>query len=125
MRACIALASVALLAACGGGSDTAAPEEAVVEEDSMAMPDSAGTYTGTDAEGVEMAWMLSDDGTYEATSDGEVVETGTWEDTMRGTCLTAEGGEGEECYNIQPGTEDGMVEVTGPDGETMTMSQSI
>ena len=49
-------------------------------------------------------------------------KSGTWEDNIRGTCLTAAGGDGEDCWNIQPGAEAGMMDVTDSNGDTMSYS---
>lgn len=127
MRKIIALAGVFALAACGGGEEA----EVVEGEEEVAetvIPQSTGTYVGTNEEGEEWTRVLAEDGTYTDTVGGETVETGTWEDTIRGTCLTAdtaegEAAEGEMCYNIGQPAEDGTVEVTGPDGQTITMTK--
>lgn len=122
MKKLIAVAAIASLAACGGGADDAT--EAQVDEEVAAevLPStSAGTYTSTTEDGTEVAVSLNADGTYSVVQGGEQVESGTWEDNIRGTCLTAEGGDGEDCWNIQPGT-DGMMDITGADGETMSYS---
>ncbi|MFB0611544.1 hypothetical protein [Aurantiacibacter poecillastricola] len=122
MKKIIAVAAALSLAACGGNADEAGEE---VAEDSAAaevIPStSAGTYTSTTEDGTEVAVMLNADGTYAVTQGGEQVESGTWEDNIRGTCLTAEGGDGEDCWNIQPG-EAGMMDVTDSTGETMSYS---
>ncbi|MEL1250160.1 hypothetical protein [Aurantiacibacter gilvus] len=118
-----AVSGALVLAACGGGADE--PTEADIDEDAAnaVLPDTkAGTYTSTTPEGVEVSVSLNADGTYSVMEGGEQVETGNWEDNIRGTCMMPEGGEGEDCYNIAPAGEDGMVDVTGPDGETMNYS---
>lgn len=116
-----ALAPALALAACGGDSDA---DNADVPADEVATaPNSAGTYSGTDPEGAEIVWTLDPAGTYEAQADGETMETGTWEDTIRGTCLTGEGSEGEQCYNFGEVGADGTLEVTGPDGASITMTK--
>lgn len=126
MKKIIALAGAFALAACGGGDTEVEEGEDEVAE--MGVPESTGTYVGTNEDGAEWTRVLAEDGTYTDTIDGETVETGTWEDTIRGTCLTAdaaegEAAEGEMCYNIGQPAEDGTVDVTGPDGETMSMTK--
>lgn len=118
-----AVSGALALAACGGGSDE--PTEADIDADAAeaGIPvTNAGTYTSTTPEGVEVSVMLNADGSYAVTEGGEQIESGSWTDENRGTCLVAEGGEGEDCYNIVPAAEEGMMDVTGPDGETMSYS---
>lgn len=116
-----AMTGALALAACGGDADE--PTEANIDAETVdsVLPDTnAGTYTSTTPEGAEVAVILNADGTYSVTEAGNEVETGTWEDNIRGTCLVATGGEGEDCYNIAPAAEEGMVDITGPDGEQMS-----
>ncbi|WAT18479.1 hypothetical protein OZN62_02545 [Aurantiacibacter sp. MUD11] len=123
MKKIIAVAGAFALAACGGSADDPVEDESLDDAVDAVIPDtSAGTYTSTNPEGVEVSVALNADGTYTVSEGGEMVESGTWEDNIRGTCLTAEGGDGEDCWNIQPGAEEGMMDVTGADGETMSYS---
>lgn len=123
MKKFIAVAALASLAACGGGADEASEAEDIDAAAADVIPStSAGTYTSTAEDGTEVAVALNADGTYAVTQGEETVESGTWEDNIRGTCLTAEGGDGEDCWNIQPGAEEGMMDITGGDGETMSYS---
>jgi hypothetical protein len=123
MKKLIAVAALASLAACGGGADDAAEADDIDEAAAEVIPSTtAGTYTSTTEDGTEVAVALNADGTYAVMQGGETVETGTWEDNIRGTCLTAEGGDGEDCLNIQAGAEEGMMDITGGDGETMSYS---
>lgn len=118
-----ALTGALTLAACGGGADD--PTEAEIDEATVesVMPDAgAGTYTGSTPDGDELVLSMAADGTYTVSVAGEQTETGTWENNIRGTCLTAEGDDGEACWNIMPGEEEGMVDITGPDGETRSFS---
>lgn len=121
MKKIIAFASASALAftlAACGGSDTDDPVEAEIEELDEVIPSgSAGTYSFTDEEGVVVAVSLAEDGTYAITEGGETVESGTWEDNIRGTCLTAEG-QSENCWNIQPSETEGMVDITNGEGVT-------
>lgn len=123
MKKLLAVAAIATLAACGGGADDPAEADDIEEAAAEVIPaTSAGTYTSATEDGTEVAVALNADGTYAVMQAGETVETGTWEDNIRGTCLTAEGGDGEDCWNIQPGAEEGMMDITGADGETMSYS---
>ncbi|MGB3795918.1 MAG: hypothetical protein WA957_06395 [Alteraurantiacibacter sp.] len=120
MKKLIAVAALVSLAACGGGDDAT---EAEVEDTAAMDPipsTNAGTYTSTTEDGSEVSLNLAADGSYTVMQGSEQVETGTWEDNIRGTCLTAAGGDGEDCWNIQPGTEAGMMDVTDSNGETMS-----
>ncbi|GAA5057521.1 hypothetical protein GCM10023208_23100 [Erythrobacter westpacificensis] len=123
MKKLIAVAALASLAACGGSADEPAEDASLDEAAAEVIPStSAGTYTSTTEDGTEVSVALNADGTYTVMQGGEQVESGTWEDNIRGTCLTAEGGDGEDCWNIQPGAEDGTMDITGSDGETMNYS---
>lgn len=122
MKKIIAVAGLFALAACGGSEaegDAAAGEDATAVEEA-GFPSAAGTYTMTAEDGTVTTWALSEDGSFTETVGADVTTEGTWSDEIRGTCLVAAGSEGEACYNIVSG-EDGTTEVTGPDGETMTM----
>ena len=74
----------------------------------------------TAEDGTVTTWALNDDGSFTETVGEDVTTQGTWSDEMRGTCLVAEGTDGEACYNFVA-NDDGTTSVTGPDGETMTM----
>ena len=120
MKKIIAVAGALALAACGGNAEEPVEAEAEVEETAVAASP-AGTYTSTTEDGAEVAVSLNDDGTYSVTENGEEVDAGTWEDGEEGTCLTAEG-EAPSCFDIAPGAEEGMFDVTGPDGEARSYS---
>lgn len=125
MKKIIALAGAFALAACGG-NEADAPAEAVIDEapaaSTMAPTTAPGTYSSLADDGTEMAVTLNADMTYSLTEGEAVVESGTWEDNVRGTCLTATGGTGENCWNIQPGTEAGTMDITNAEGETLTFT---
>ena len=130
--AALAAASALALAACGGGNDDAATTDtaaAPAEDTASVMPTAQGMYTGTNADGQEWTANLRQDGTYEFTEGGEVTQIGTYDNNIRGTCLTEETGDtaapGQEmCYNFGEVGPDGTVEVTGPDGVTFTMNKA-
>ncbi len=126
MKKIIALAGAFALAACGG-SEADAPTDAETTaaapaEDAALPTTSAGTYTSVAEDGAEVAVSLGADGNYTVMEGGASVETGTWEDNIRGTCLTPAAGGGENCWNIEPGTEAGTMNITDADGETLTYS---
>ena len=123
MKKLIAIAGIATLAACGGGTDEPTEDTSIDDAAAAVIPETnAGTYTSTTPDGEEVVVALNADGSYTVTQAGEQVEAGTWEDNIRGTCLTAEGGEGENCVNIQATDEEGMVDITDANGETMSYS---
>lgn len=126
MKKIIALAGAFALAACGGNeaeapaeTDAAATE---VVEDAPLPTTSPGTYTSLADDGSEVAVALAADGSYTVSTGGSETEAGTWEDNVRGTCLTPANGGGENCWNIQPGTEAGTVTITDADGESRTFT---
>ena len=123
MNKLIAIAAAPVLAlgvAACGGNDADAPTEATIDDTATtttaAPTTAAGTYTSTGAGGENVAITLNADGTYTMMQGGEQTEAGSWEDTVRGTCLTAEGAT-EMCYNIEQTGTAGMVNITGPDGQ--------
>lgn len=118
-----ATAGALALSACGGDADEPTEADIADEGETAVMPETnAGAYTSTTPEGTEVVVTLNADGSYTVTEAGEQVEAGTWEDNIRGTCLVATGGEGEDCYNIADPDAEGMVSITGPDGEEMSYS---
>ena len=128
MKKIIAVAGVFALAACGG-NEVDEPAEAEIAEPVVEATDTtAGTYEGTDAEGVAFSMTFNEDGTFTDSSAGEVVRTGTWtHDDVNGTCIVEEGllEEAEPmCFEISEAAEDGTVTVTNADGESMTMSKT-
>ncbi|QZH74646.1 MAG: hypothetical protein JY451_13430 [Erythrobacter sp.] len=124
MKKIIALAGAFALAACGGNDAEAPADGEIAVEDTAAdapMPTTqTGTYSSLSDDGTEVAVTLNADNTYTVMEGETSVETGTWEDNVRGTCLTPASGGGENCWNIQPGTEAGTMDITDADGETRT-----
>ncbi|KLE35434.1 hypothetical protein [Aurantiacibacter luteus] len=124
MNKLIAIAAAPVLAlgvvACGD-NNADAPTEANMDT-TTATPaptmasTTAGTYTSTATGGENVAITLNQDGTYTMMQGGEQTETGNWVDNARGTCLTAEGAS-EMCYRIEQTGTNGMVNITGPDGQ--------
>ena len=123
MKKLIAVAAFVSLAACGGGADEPAEDATLDEAAAEVTPTTnAGTYSSSTEDGTPVSVTLNADGTYIVMQDEEQVESGTWEDNVRGTCLTAEGGDGEDCWTITPGAEEGMMDITGSDGTTASYS---
>ncbi len=127
MKTFISLAGVCAasltLAACGG-NDTAEPTEAVIEEPAVMAPaaSDAGTYTSLTEGGDSLTVALNADGTYAITQDGAQVESGSWEDTPEGACLTAVGAAEPACWTFAPGAEAGTVDMTDSAGTTTSFS---
>jgi hypothetical protein len=127
MRNLVLVAALSVtLAACGDAAeeadDTAAVETPAATE-AVAAETSAGTYE-FEMDGVATVAVLNPDGTYTDTQDGEVIETGTWEDRDDGTaCFDSEGGDDTVvCYTLSEAAEDGTQTATPDDGsETLTV----
>lgn len=109
------------LAACGDAAeeadDTATAETAEATPEATATS-SAGTYE-FELDGKATVAVLNPDGTYTDTQDGEVTESGTWEDRDDGkTCFDSEGGDDTVvCYTVSEAAEDGT-QVATPDNGT-------
>lgn len=138
MKKLIFVASAAILASC---SPAAEEEVDVVADDVVAEAPApsmaadgqppAGKYRVTSSEGEVFEEELLPDGTYVSTQNGEVVETGTWDQkTPNEYCYTVdaeyvEEGEtgGERCNTEQVG-DDGVWTSTNPDGETAVVERA-
>ena len=124
MKKLILLAGVALLAACGGKSDTAT--EAAATESAMATAAATvtpvasatpGVYDVTYPDGSKSMDALMDDGTYVSRDpSGKVVDKGAWAIKDGKTCFTPEG-KAEECYTESARAADGSFSATGADGK--------
>lgn len=133
MKKFAVIAGALALAACGGGNDAAEGDAAPVDTAAVATTDVAnagGTYTGTAEDGATWTAELNADGTYKFTQGGETTQFGKWEDNIRGTCLTEDTGDAaapasEMCYAFGVPAADGAVTVTGPDGESFTMTKQM
>lgn len=139
MKRLILIASLAGLAACAesdpdatadaADTETAATEEAAVFAADGQPPE--GAYKITTADGTVFMEELKPDGTYVQTSeDGEVVETGSWDQkSPEQFCFTAdaeyvdEDTPAEEQCNTEALGEDGVWTSTGSDGEAVTVER--
>lgn len=87
----------------------------------------AGTYEVTNSQGAVLQSRLHEDGTYTDTTDGEVVETGTWTEEGNQVCFTPEMQQQaqpqEYCYAISETGESGVFEATSTEGETTTVTK--
>ncbi len=134
MKTIVLVAAIAALTACNQQEAAPAPEAA--EEAAAATPTTVaevmaadgkspvGAYRITTAEGEEFMEDVKADGTYVQTKDGEVVETGKWEQkTPSSYCYTSdEEGSKQEC-NTEQVDENGVWTTVNPEGETSTVAR--
>ena len=123
MKNLVLLAALAgALAACGDAAeeadDTATAEAAAAAEETM-----AGTYE-FDVDGKTTTAVLTPEGTYTDSVDGEVVESGTWMDMDGKTCFNPEGDDTPEtCFTVGETGPDGTFVATGEDGTVLTIKK--
>ena len=136
MKKLMMVAAVAMLAACSQAEEEPAAEVAeaapepveVMAADGQPAP---GKYRVTTSEGEVFNEELSPDGTYvQMDDDGNVVETGTWEQkSPEEYCYTVdeqyrdEGDTGEQQCNSEGIGEDGVWTSTNPEGNTATVER--
>lgn len=132
MRGIVLVAALAALAACNeraadpaaGATDAAAAATPTAAAEVMAADGKSpvGNYRITTAEGEEFMEELKADGTYVQTKDGEVTETGRWEQkTPSNYCYTSdEEGSTQEC-NTEQVDANGVWTTVNPEGETATV----
>ena len=113
------------LAGCGDAaeeSDDPAAVETPAATEAVAEETSAGTYE-FDMDGKATVAVLNPDGTYTDSQDGEVVESGTWEDRDDGkTCFDPEGDDTPvTCYTLGETGPDGTFVATPDEGEPLTI----
>ena len=137
MKRVLTIAAVAMLAACSQAEEQepaaevaeAAPEPVEVMAADGQPP--AGKYRVTTSEGEVFNEELSPDGTYvQMDADGNVVETGRWEQkSPEQYCYTVdeqyreEGDTGEQKCNTEGIGEDGKWFSTSPEGGTATVER--
>ncbi|WP_114520051.1 hypothetical protein [Altererythrobacter sp. ZODW24] len=118
MKRIVAIASIAVLAACSPAAE-APVEEAVAEapaEESM-----AGTYEVSTEEGSGTT-TIDVDGNFTNTVDGEVTDTGTMARVDGKSCFTSsEEGAEARCWTDSEPAEDGSWVATSDEGETVTV----
>ena len=137
MRKLILVASAAILAGCSQAAeeevvDEPVEEAAVVEEAGIAADGqpTAGMYRVTSSDGTVYDEDLRTDGTYTQSLNGEVVETGTWEQKSPSQyCYTAdeayvdEDTPAEQQCNTEQIGEDGVWTSTNAAGETAVVER--
>ena len=127
MKNLFLLAAVGSLAACQQSEP--APEPAPTEDVSAVAlaADGAptpGQYRVTRADGTVVLEEVRDDGTYSTTVDGEVTETGRWEQKDAATyCYTSDAEGSSQICNTEVVDEDGVWRSTNPDGETSVVER--
>ena len=137
MRKLILVASAAILAGCSQAAeeevvDEPVEEAAVVEEAGIAADGqpTAGMYRVTSSDGTVYDEDLRTDGTYTQSLNGEVVETGTWEQKSPSQyCYTAdeayvdEDTPAEQQCNTEQIGEDGVWTSTNAADETAVVER--
>lgn len=134
MKHIMLFAALAAVAACSEAeTETEAPEEMAMPE-AQALPETqalaadgqpaVGNYQVTTSEGEVIMEELSADGTYVATVDGQIVETGRWEQkSPEEYCYTKdEEGATEQC-NTEGVDENGVWTSTDPEGNVSTVER--
>ncbi len=121
----------ALVAACGQPAaevdevdSSAAVEAEAVEVMAADGQPAPGTYRVTSSEGVVATEVLNADGTYTETTDGEVTDTGRWnQKSPEEYCYTSDAEGSEEICNSETVDENGVWTSTGSDGLTATVER--
>jgi hypothetical protein len=126
MKKLVALAALAALCACNqkAAEPEAAPSEAAATAAAPAvqtMAERAGTYTYDDGKGTAGTSVMTPDGNYTDTStDGNSVETGTWNvDEAGKVCFDPKGDDPKQpnrCYAVGEPGPDGTMDATADDG---------
>ncbi len=123
MKQLIALASIAVLAACSQ-AETEAPavEETVAAVEPMAVNVTPGTYNVAWEDGTTSVFTLNEDRSYAATRNGET-EEGTSATVDGKICFTpsAEGAE-TDCWTSSEVAADGSFTSVSDDGENVTLT---
>jgi hypothetical protein len=121
MKKIVLIAAVAALSACNqnkaepapAASETAATPSAVATAASM-----AGTYDYTYKDKATTS-VIKDDGTYQDTQDGKVIEKGTWTQKDGPICFSDDKGDPAQCWTMTEPDSMGMFTATSTDGKTV------
>ena len=129
MKKIIAVAALAVVAACSQAETEAEPAatEEVVEEAEVLAADGqspVGSYKITTEDGEVYTEVLSADGTYTSTAPDGTVETGKWNQQAPETYCTTKDEEGatEKCSTEQI-DENGVWTSVNEEGETVTVER--
>jgi hypothetical protein len=124
MRKIVLLAAVAALSACNqnksepapAASEAAATPAAVAT--AAAATSMAGTYDYTYKDKATTT-VMKDDGTYEDSQDGKVIEKGKWTQADGKTCFADDKGNPPQCWTTTEPDSTGMFTATSVDGKTV------
>ena len=110
------------LAACGDAAEESDEPTAPVATETVAAEGWAGTYE-FEADGKTTTAMLMADGMYTDTVDGEVVESGTWEENAEGkVCFDPAGDDTPvTCFTAGETAADGTFVATPDEGAPLTI----
>jgi len=122
MRKLVLIAAVAALSGCNqnkaepapAASDAAAATPAAV----ATAASMAGTYEYT-YEGKPTTTVAKEDGTYEDTQGGKVIESGKWSQANGQTCFDDTGDNPPKCWTTTEPDSMGMFTATSTDGKTV------
>ena len=122
MKKLVLIAALGLgLAACDNAAEES--DDPVTEETAASADEGmAGTYE-FELEGVPTTAVLTPDGKYTDSQDGEVVESGVWMERADGkVCFDPEGDDTPEtCFTIGETGSDGAFVATPDEGEPLTI----
>jgi hypothetical protein len=113
---------IGALAACGDAAEEADDPAGPVATETVAAESWAGTYE-FEVDGETTTAVMMADGTYTDTVDGEVVESGTWEENAEGQVCFDPAGEDTPvtCFIAGEPAEDGTFVATPDEGEPLTI----
>lgn len=131
MKKIFVIAALAAVTACSdpapapqadasAAAETAAPAAATVAADGKP---SFGTFKITTAKGEVLMEEVKADGTYVATKDGKVVETGKWEQKSPSVYCTTEDKQDAVQQCNEEKVENGVYTSKSPDGEVATIER--
>lgn len=136
MKRLILAASMLALAGCSQAEEADATDEtaAAAPEEAAALAldgkPAAGMYKVTDAEGAVYMYEAKADGTYVSMKDGEVVQTGTWDQpspdqfcSQADAKYISEEEDGERGCSTESYNDEGVWISTNEDGETVTVER--
>ena len=124
MKSFVVLATLAFtLAACGDAAEES-DDPAPAATEAVASDGWAGSYE-FEIDGQKTTAVLMADGMYSDTVDGEVVESGLWEENADGKlCFDPTGDEAPAtCFTAGPMAEDGTMVVTPDEDEPLTVKK--
>jgi hypothetical protein len=117
MKKLVLIAAVAALAACNQNKaePAPAPSEPAAAATTASM---AGTYEFTFQDKATTT-VIKDDGTYEDSQDGKVIESGKWTQAGGQTCFDDTGPNAAVCWTTTEPDSTGSFTATSTDGKTV------